>query len=142
MKATELRIGNLVLSNGILLRVDTIEIDGCSGQLLNPKQEPNFNKGLEPIPLTEEWLVRFGFELSQSNKHIFSIDASIKEFTVLKYKNLSDILPEYKHLNHIDFVISFPTYYDDVNFYGFKYVNQIQNLYFALTGEELILKNK
>ena len=117
MKATELRIGNYLLPNNecqdsyvevVEIGVDFI-ICECSGGLLyrNPK----------PIPLTEEWLVKFGFEKDTYERRIVDswfIGGKI-HLTVtngLLYNN-------YLQVNH---------------------VHQLQNLYHALTGEELNLK--
>ena len=106
MKATELRIGNYYkgASRG------NIEI--VSWQTLRDLSEGKLN--LLPIPLTEEWLLRFGFEQKTSSFVIYPV--SIKRQT----KNAFFYSPTSLHL---------------------KYVHQLQNLYFALTGEELVLKN-
>lgn len=74
---------------------------------------------LAPIPITEEWLIRGGFEKSVFEK-------SVKSWTILKKDEWFTI-------------------YDDLNFgnqciYGrtiVKYVHQLQNLYYALTNQEL-----
>ena len=101
MKATELRIGNWVTENGRLIHIhDGFGIDHAY----------NF----EPIPLTEEWLLRFWFEQKTSSFVIYPV--SIKRQT----KNAFFYSPTSLHL---------------------KYVHQLQNLYFALTGEELEIKN-
>ena len=76
-----------------------------------------------PIPLTEEWLLKFGFEEKSKSKNFY--------------------------LGNFRFHISKPVNYDgfifcdgyDVITDRIKYVHQLQNLYFALTGEELVLKN-
>jgi hypothetical protein len=74
---------------------------------------------IEPIPLTEEWLLKFGFHLDS-------------------YKNfeLNNI-----NINRLNFKL---TIFEDDDWYDIpiktKYVHQLQNLYFALTGEELIIK--
>ena len=73
----------------------------------------------EPIPITEEWLLKFGFEKI--------IGSNESNFTNGFYNLFVNSLGE-------------------VNFYFFKegdwyqkidYVHQLQNLYFALTGSEL-----
>jgi len=62
MKANELRIGNLVSYDGRIFEIDTIA-----------KEFPTLNtiefgigvvdwENIEPIPLPEEWLIKFGFE--------------------------------------------------------------------------------
>jgi len=65
-----------------------------------------------PIPLTEEWLLNLGFE---KIREYFTID---NEFDV--FVNESGF---YTHINCGNIILSS--------------VNQLQNLYFALTGKEL-----
>lgn len=114
MKANELRIGNLYLNNGV---VDTVSV-GLLGYL-----DQNNPIGVDPIPLTEEWLIKAGLE----GKFITIGD---------------DVHFEYDVKNN-ELIIGGP----DACTYGqcfcaeCKYVHQLQNLYFALTGEELTFKN-
>jgi hypothetical protein len=129
MKANELRIGNLVLDRGgKILTIDRfygnkIECD-VKGM---PDKDPLTStpiyyhplteeiEYLQPIPLTEEWLLKFGFE-----KHI-TID-TYPTFAKQMFNWNDSILYVigYGFINHI------------------KYVHQLQNLYYALTNEELI----
>lgn len=113
MKAEELRIGNFIYSSGNVMQVHSIDKDGFYGQLLSPKLEPDYLKGLEPIPITEEWLLKFGFS---AHYEVGLKHYSIGEF-IFVFQN--GIITKYKHV---------------------KYVHQLQNIYFALTNEELILK--
>jgi len=55
MKATELRIGNLLNKDGIVVVVDGVTI-------LNFQSELTQCKHYKQIPLTEEWLKKFGFK--------------------------------------------------------------------------------
>ena len=75
------------------------------------------------IPLTEEWLLRFGFEKTQheygSHETIFSKDEI----------ELSS-----------DFRLVVTDYYVERIGKPLQYVHQLQNLFFALTGEELTIK--
>lgn len=125
MQAKELRIGNLVEDE--YKRVQTIagiEIDPFSEYSIDFVGESwaHISK-VFPIPLTEEWLIKFGFEISRTGfarKNDFQIgNITIEENYQYEYANgsigkwiLKDV----------------------------KYVHQLQNLYFALTGEELTLK--
>lgn len=123
MKARGLRIGNWVNHKGGFGQVQvTQEMLGDEKlfrmQLMsNPPQDL-----IKPIPLTEEWLVKFGFT------------ESVK---LGMYKDLTSrmVLKFYKIPNQLDLIqdgknISFA--------HGrIKYVHQLQNLYYALTGEEL-----
>ncbi|WP_131828098.1 hypothetical protein [Elizabethkingia anophelis] len=72
-----------------------------------------------PIHLTEEWLVKLGFEKSDS------------------LSNCTKTTNGYK----FDFAGGEVLYLDSVRLKHIKYVHQLQNLYFALTGEELTIKS-
>ena len=122
MKASELRIGNYVYhevwKNDIPLGIFNIA---------------NFEAGLEsikPIPLTEEWLLRFGFELKEE----FYQEGLLDTFMFHK-DNIVDVefSDNHKKLYWYDNYSSI--YHQDI-----LYVHQLQNLYFALTGEELTIK--
>jgi hypothetical protein len=133
MKPQELRIGNYVEYFGKIRQIDTIkrcsngsfavEIcekrpSGCSWCEYAPIETPS----LKPIPLTEEWLLRFGF-LRQHDGLVF-------------YKNGHFIEPN-NTVNLFDFYTGdYGDWYVTI-----EHVHQLQNLYFALTGEELTIKN-
>lgn len=121
MEEKQLRIGNLIHVERFGINIPVIiergsEIDNC--------KIDNYN----PIPLTEEWLVRFGFAwidfeeenpeflgFIYRNEILFSSGKST-EFGIVRYKC--------KTIGYVDI----------------KYVHQLQNIYFALTGQELTLK--
>lgn len=118
LKANELRTGNYL--NGKQGHVIITEIRENNIVKIQDNTS-SFYVGdcLKPIPLTEEWLLNFGFECVFTNDdyHYYlesidlSLDRSYQPFGIGKYK------------------------------LEFEYVHQLQNLYFALTGEELTLKN-
>lgn len=117
MDAKELRIGNFVyLSNG---KENTIDLTDFAdefeylGEII-----PSF----KPIQLTEDWLIKFGFILDVKNPfNWFDInDVSISFVENRMVKEYGDSYNQFE----------IP-----------KYVHQLQNLYFALTGEELTLKD-
>ena len=111
MKANELRIGNLVYltdKDKVWEILDGHEIDECDDNPL-----------VQPIPLTEEWLLKFGFEKTMSWTYVKDLVGNLKLVYYLGEKGWS---------------IGFKSYSD---FPNLKYVHQLQNLYFALTGEEL-----
>jgi hypothetical protein len=119
MKANELRIGNLVsrldLGNGSV-RFETVLGIGekviTTGSL---KVVCNY-EDLTPIPLTEEWLIEFGFKCK-------SYGYGKDEWKQWKFNGYS--------LNGFTCIMSGVE---------LKHVNQLQNLYFALTSEELTIK--
>ena len=110
MKNNELRIGNLAYYNG-----EIVTINGIS------KEHPFINRvtidylewdEIQPIPLTEEWLLKCGFN-DKENQY--------------RYKDRLIVIRD-----------------NDFHDYGtsvkLKYVHQLQNLYFALTNNELIFR--
>ena len=127
LSANELRIGNYVYWNipeklniphvVVLIReynINTIPISLGDGM-------NDFN----PIPLTKEWLLRFGFKHTGSNDNgeIFAIPKS--DIWIIEAEPYER--PNEFHLDE----------YFDTKIY---YVHQLQNLYFALTSEELTIK--
>lgn len=132
MKANELRIGNLLcvsLKSG-KGRESHIKI-GVQDIVKIKEGIGSFN--YKPIPLTEEWLVKFGFE-----KHFINDS----ELYFYRIKTLSH--------GHISFYFNSKGFNCDLGTtsgYHFgttqiQHVHQLQNLYFALTGEELTLSDK
>ena len=116
MTANELRIGNYVWDNySGNMEVSQIFADTNYIDLRKNNTKPSGRYSLDviqPIPLTEEWLVKFGFKpLSKDWQKNRIIIHTRKRGFVLR-KSVPDI----------------------------KYVHQLQNLYFALTGEELTIK--
>ena len=114
MKATELRIGNYYYHPIALSFERMDDVDFIS----------SFIEKFEPIPLTEEWLLKFGFEEVEYKNSVngWVIDSKIW-FEVSKF-------------NYNHFMWS-----DDSRdiFTELKHVNQLQNLYHALTGNELTI---
>tara|TARA_R110000772_G_scaffold99393_1_gene199295 strand:+ start:42 stop:404 length:363 start_codon:yes stop_codon:yes gene_type:complete len=116
MKANELRIGNYYIDIDDKLT----ELSGYELYEMTIKEntESLGETEFRPIPLTEEWLVKFGFEKLEGwdDMYYFKIGYfQIYEYNVSGYE------------------------YDDFNI---KHVHQLQNLYFALTGEELKINDK
>lgn len=113
MLANELRIGNWVIGNEpFQLRPDGIPIAYYHEKKNN---EPRF----KPIPITEEWLIKFGFYKSGDNCY---------RKGKLKYTT-----------NQIE---KGKTGYGSYFMFGMEvininYIHQLQNLYHSLTGEEL-----
>jgi hypothetical protein len=105
MKANELRIGNYILSS-------TGEVIKC----LMIRQNSDISN-LKPIPLTEEWLLKFGFE-------VYEFDHKSNQYG---YKNRLIVIRDGL----------FVEYGSNVKI---QYVHQLQNLIYALTGEELNAK--
>lgn len=124
MKANEFRIGNLIDFYG-----EIKEIEGVS-----KRQRPDVGyfqvagieapqKGIhiKPIPLTEEWLLKFGFI---SNPYADCYDFNGIKIECDKTRGSLELW-----CSNITGRITYLTS-----------VHQLQNLVFALTGEELTLK--
>lgn len=120
MKASELRIGNWI-TNTIDKEIFPCEL-GDLENLLNGWES------YQPIPLTEEWLKRFGFEF-------IKCFVNNKEWKVTDYYKGTQKhgLKLSKGLNNPE---CFYFFQDNIGL-KIKYVHQLQNLYFALTGQEL-----
>jgi hypothetical protein len=118
MKASELRIGNFYDSNGFVSEVnpDTIENLWVAERSC-----------IKPLPLSEEWLLKFGFK--QCGYEMLSW----KHETLLPSFDLGGI--NWADFDEPDY--QFLTYKVGDIILRIDYVHQLQNLYFALTGEEL-----
>lgn len=133
MNPQELRLGNKVLFYG---EVDTIvEIGQAGNGYCENNRYFNFDKfTVEPIPLTEEWLLKFGFIKEIDDvyvKEVFGAEVSFKTY-------------------HADFIFNQIFYRqnkwvlitgDLTENENIQHVHQLQNLYHALTGEELKIVN-
>jgi hypothetical protein len=124
MKPEELRIGNWILYCGSKNKVTGIMCSYDEHEYIVEVNPPDcFNahwSQISPIPLTEEWLERFGFE-------------KVESWAGTTFENTNG---DWANPGGQMYIIS-----EDVRTYCPKYVHQLQNLYYALTGEELILKN-
>ena len=129
--ANELRIGNWIKDRG----GKEWQIDNWESPNKVSAKDPEFNtcgmllKGhpcteyvhfLQPISLTEEWLVRFGFIKSDLSDR----------FIIHSWFYLEKCKDGYKFRQIDGFTRVF------------QHVHQLQNLYFALTGEELTLREE
>ena len=111
IKPTELRIGNYVSTpiNGVTqLKWIQETKDWC-----------------EPIQLTKEWLLKFGFGQSEDHEVGHNTSGIVDFYYDYHFKRFRLVTKEGEEITlpHI------------------QYVYQIQNLYFALTGNELVLQS-
>lgn len=87
----------------------------------------------EPIPLTEEWLVKFGFSDKDYKGGYIGIDVGNHSFTLSKPLRMGEWSKYY----------AFEYKSGGWNKYNeFKFVHEFQNFFFTLTGEELEIKPK
>lgn len=133
MEAKELRIGNYVDYLGQNSIITDIVRDHGRYFIDTDKFRVIFldSIDLNPIPLTEEWLKKCGFDNSEYKKGYIGIDVRYTDF-VLAYPKT--------HIEHSEFFCWTFEQGKLQMFKEIKYVHQLQNLYFALTGEELTIK--
>lgn len=117
LKPQDLRIGNYVtFNNDDLILVKSIFEKGVHDEYYN-----GYNYyDIKPIPLTEQWLVDFGFKKNKNNwKELYLGLASIS------WERLAGLVlvleTERIYMPHI------------------KYIHSLQNLFHTLTGQELTL---
>lgn len=125
MLIQELRIGNLVNS---VLTDETYIIDIWA---LRTIEDGNYQNGhntakkvFKPILLTEEWLIKFGFKIYGKD----DMPNSPSDWNWGKIGFNISLTYETKKVQ-----------YTNINL---EYVHQLQNLYFALTNKELIIKSE
>ena len=127
MKAEDLRLGNWVKVGTVESTVEYLHRHterpiSLAGNLITNSEDQ-----VEPIPLTEDWLRRFGFERVDHD--------SYHEYTIIKHE---------KGKSSWNYSLR---WHESSKNYGWcmhtiKSVNQLQNLFHALTGEELKLKDE
>lgn len=117
MKAKELRVGNLVNDVGSQpFKVAAL----CIVALVQCEAIGKIHLGYNPILLTEDWFLVFGLKKDHNNRYVASNWSGLcfefkSQWYCYRYTNIGII---------------------EIT-YGIKYVHQLQNLFFALTGEEL-----
>ncbi len=127
LKPQELRFGNYIKSKESGFNHIVLGIEDKRVSLDKSKYPYDFLRDCEPVPLTEEWLLRFGFEKDRYNFIInFGFDFCVEYY-------------------YADNIYSFWIYTDDdwhciLN--EIKYVHSLQNLIYALTGQELTLNEE
>ncbi|AQW96674.1 hypothetical protein BBD31_01625 [Elizabethkingia anophelis] len=125
MEAKELRIGNYLHDrNGNLCKVIELRQDGIYAPAIGKATTGLPNK---PIELTEEWFLKLGFE---SNNVSYKINNDKFVFELYFY--------DAWNLNYVE-KVKFGN--DSVELSGYWKIHELQNLYFALTGEELTIKS-
>lgn len=149
IRKNELRIGNWVLHEPKNARVET-EVDAHDLENLQFYHD-KYGHEYEPIPLTESWMVKFGFDTYDSEidyiewGKLISCDFQIQAINTWYDAEDSD------DNGDVFRIISDGFYERDKLYFAYdlgslnvrrriKYVHQLQNLYFALTGEELTVK--
>ena len=123
LSANELRIGNLVkwydVSKVLELHSEKNKFDNVYIECEESFEWTEYNK-LEPIPLTEEWLLKFGFLIIEING---KFEATLPNFRYNIYWN--------KYTDGFLFCDG------ETVLINFNYVHELQNLVFVLGQREL-----
>lgn len=127
MKASELRIGNLLnFSNGIQPDKEIVVGRRFFSSAAIEKEDGDFEitPYYRAIQLTDEWLLKLDFKKARTfddnTRYIIGVNPVTKDWMM--------------YLTWLD-NYEFPFYTN--GHHKIKYVHQLQNLYYALTGEEL-----
>ncbi len=130
MKAEELRIGNFVYMD-IMTEEVKIEKRVYAVNYLMIRDAIEYGDGWtgSPIPLTPEWLTKFGFNSKYKSVHMHW---NLGPFDLEQKSDVDDdnnFIPQ-----------------ENIWYFGYSgwvvdvvWVHQLQNLYFALTGKELTI---
>lgn len=148
MKANELRIGNWVKvkkTTSVDENIFVLNEFRLGTILISANQVEH----IEPIPLTEEWLLKFGFEIydnEQDYRVIFRKEHENSIYVFYISPKLDKNLPMCGafgiYNDEFECEITGHKEEESTQYFAWKiaYVHQLQNLYFALTGEELKIK--
>jgi len=123
MNANELRIGNYVKFGKLFKKVVEIAEEGFYILDKDGTTLKNTWADLQPIPLTEEWLLKFGFVEVKYDDGIYGFCKQ-----GFGYINSGQIRWSCERI----------IFNDDKHL---LYIHQLQNFYFALTGEELVVSD-
>ena len=118
IQANELRLGNYVNAKKNRFAEGYIEVESIDFEHINLSFRSYDIEDLIPIPITQEWLLKLGFE-------------RLPNTMTYNYASKCGSVSVFKMPNGKFFADGF---IKDVKL---ESVHQIQNLYFALTGEEL-----
>jgi len=126
MEATEFRIGNLVKYENRVFPIHTIANEFPTLDTIEFGVGVVDWNNIEPIPLTEEWLLKLGFNDNYYDGYL-GIYVNNSDFVITE--------PKVMGLWQKNYAWQYKCTWD--KYTELKYVHQLQNLYFALTGREL-----
>lgn len=134
MKAEELMIGNYVWftdrqGNKEVTKIKPMQLY----YLASGKFDTTLKTKVEPIELTEEWLAKFGFN-QISNTNIY-----VKKMHQIAAKELKSLAV---YIDENDYTVALVDYYTGIEktellHKNYKYVHDLQILFFSLTGNHL-----
>jgi len=118
MKANELRIGNLLINGDRICVVSAIFKGHFKCETIEQiSLDTSIQLNYQPIPLTEQWLLGFGFEHSRVG--LFG--------NAYELNGLSFLYSNFQYQS-----VQFPRV-------SIQFVHQLQNLVHAITGQELTI---
>lgn len=130
MEASEFMIGNYIECYGEICEITLVGTEGISAKYdgENGKCSVKFsNPTLQPIPLTKQWLRNFKF-----GEH-FTSDPQERNASKAHY------IDDFKIHQLDEEIDSFGYGGNDYEFIDVKYVHQLQNIYFTMTGKQLLI---
>ncbi|MDV3537917.1 hypothetical protein CMU94_02120 [Elizabethkingia anophelis] len=136
MRISELRIGNIIevdyiaynkISKNIKVKTSVLGINTTNNKVLVRVSSGEMKwvsiKNVNPIELTGDWLVKLGFE----NKHsTYSIENDKYEFSLFFYDAWNLHYEEKENYGDTE-----------IDLCGYWNIHELQNLFFALSGEDL-----
>lgn len=131
MEAKNFRIGNIIrpfTQDGYELEIRPLK----ASEFFMVDNHPESTK---PVELTKDWLIKFGFtEGNKCYKNAYSLEVLKTDFY---------LRPSYQDGFYWGFNISDEKLDCELNdVKPLKYVHELQNLFFAITGTELELKHE
>ena len=122
MYTDNFRIGNFILDRNKEVKI--IGILGGGFYIENTDLNLQFNAGdrFSPIPLTGEWLLKFGFIHYEEDRPGIYLSPDYVPFRMFKNGKIQ---------------VFGLTFNEHKRAYQLRYVHQLQNLYFAVLNEEL-----
>lgn len=132
MEVNELRIGNYVSFNDVWCKVIGIDKDRVLVEYHNGETDYCYIDYIEPIELTEDVLLKIGFEKVYTVPHN-RLRLCVKngnEITRISYDFLFDDITRLEIMGNGD----------SLNKRNIKYLHELQNSYYCLTNQELEIK--
>lgn len=120
----ELRVGNYISDlDGKIIKVEELTI--CASYTTKKRINNLPFDYYKPIPLTEELLLKFGFEYRKKNSKVIMLGLTKEEYetTLQNWITTNFFQISRCGINALSVEV--------------KYVHQLQNLFFSLCGEEL-----
>ncbi len=132
MKAQDLRLGNFVIAKNEIIKIIEFRESFVLGENDNsiigdlPSQ-------MKPIELTEEWLLKIGFDAMHSSRYMY-------EKSIINKHNINVVVYITFHTINKTLRMDFSNDLQILNLYDIQYLHQLQNAFYLLTNEELEVK--